>query len=346
MYGCAWVHIDVTLASGRVLSLQHSGADDAGIRVSDKGKVRFFVDEGTRYESEANVPTGEWVFLEMLFDGSDVYGRVNGVESTKVTASFDFSTASGATSLGSVAGSSTNPFLGEMCGACIGQSSYNLSISYPLAELSGPTCYDTSGNGNDGTITSVSGIVNQRAARQDVYHRNFDNGCTLYEHATLDNLLVPYLDSGIPYPSPTVPAGYTKTEDIPAGKHLGNIETGVIWDGAAQDVAEAIANPFWGNGVSLLTKYYSDFLNHVNYENNVLCERITISTGAKVINYVITYLSTKMFTPVEYQKNASFLKNDEGDSLVPAEVTAGTGIGPNGAWADNGDGHILFVEDA
>ncbi len=59
----------------------------------------------------------------------------------------------------------------------------NTSLHYNFAELSGPKVRDTSvnattglKNGNDGTITSVSGIDVMREARQDIYHRNLNYG--------------------------------------------------------------------------------------------------------------------------------------------------------------------------
>ncbi len=47
-----------------------------------------------------------------------------------------------------------------------------------FSEASGWTLYDTSGNSNNGEITSTSGLTTMRAARQDVFFPNLLHGCS------------------------------------------------------------------------------------------------------------------------------------------------------------------------
>jgi len=78
----------------------------------------------------------------------------------------------------------------------------------PISEGAGTTSYDKSGN-ND--ITWVNAPT---WSTQDVFAANFEHGFSLYEHATLDPLRVPYGDDGSPL-TITPPSGYTKTSDNP-----------------------------------------------------------------------------------------------------------------------------------
>jgi hypothetical protein len=78
-----------------------------------------------------------------------------------------------------------------------------------LAEGSGNIAYDTSGN-NHGTY-----VNNPANTLQDVNHSNLELGFSLYEHATLDPIRVPYGINGNPLVI-TPPTGYTLTADRPA----------------------------------------------------------------------------------------------------------------------------------
>ncbi len=74
--------------------------------------------------------------------------------------------------------------------------------------------YDVSGNGNHGTLVTISG------ATQDLFFYNSAMGYSLYEHASSPDIWVPYGVDGSPL-SITPPAGYSKTVDVPGGKHSG-----------------------------------------------------------------------------------------------------------------------------
>jgi hypothetical protein len=52
-----------------------------------------------------------------------------------------------------------------------------VQVHYNFSEGSGPTVYDTSGNGNHGTITTgAGGLTTFWSGKQDVFHRNYDKG--------------------------------------------------------------------------------------------------------------------------------------------------------------------------
>jgi len=79
---------------------------------------------------------------------------------------------------------------------------------YPLAEGAGVIAYNTD-TGNHGTLTN-----SPTWSTQDVFAANFEFGFSLYEHATLDPIRVPYGENGSPL-TITPPSGYTKTSDNP-----------------------------------------------------------------------------------------------------------------------------------
>ena len=85
--------------------------------------------------------------------------------------------------------------------------------SFPFSEGAGSTAYDSSGNGNHGTITNAT-LSSFWGTTQDEYAGNFKNGHTKYTHASLDDLRVPYGNDGSPL-SITIPTGYTKEADHP-----------------------------------------------------------------------------------------------------------------------------------
>jgi hypothetical protein len=90
-----------------------------------------------------------------------------------------------------------------------------------LAEGAGVAGYDSSGNGNHGTIENA---VSNWGATQDIVHSNLLNGFSLYEHASSDPLRVPFDSTGNPI-SISPPTGYTLTGHRPAGAYHNDAET-------------------------------------------------------------------------------------------------------------------------
>jgi hypothetical protein len=80
-----------------------------------------------------------------------------------------------------------------------------------MAEGAGSTAYST--GTNHATL-----VGNPTWVLEDgIPSSNLDDGFSLYEHASLDPIRVPYGDDGQPL-TITPPAGYTKTSDNPASK--------------------------------------------------------------------------------------------------------------------------------
>jgi hypothetical protein len=135
------------------------------------------------------------------------------------------------------------------------------------SETSGDTTYDISGNGNDGTLSGT--IATMRTTDDDAPANNIDNGFSLYEHATSDDLLVPYGDDGNPL-TITPPVGYTKTSDNPpcgVGRIHNYAESRVR---QKDENTEFLTNPFWSaDGINYDAKSIEDILAHYNLDDNV-----------------------------------------------------------------------------
>jgi hypothetical protein len=85
-----------------------------------------------------------------------------------------------------------------------------LVSSNPIAEGEGAVSYDVTGNGND-----ITWVNTPAWSTQDNFANNVANGFSLYEHASLDPIRVPYGSDGSPL-SITAPSGYSKTSDNPS----------------------------------------------------------------------------------------------------------------------------------
>lgn len=216
-------------------------------------------------------------------------------------------------------------------------------FEYAFTEKSGNKLYDVSGNGNDASITSTSGLATMWAGLQSETHYAFESGYSLYEHATSDDIYVPYGTNGSPL-TITPPSGYTKTRDTAgvSGTQIHNGAPTLLRQKAAN--TEFLTNPFWSaDGISYDKKSASDLYNHLNWDNNVIVNATAIYDIAGVLTWAID----KQWTPFEYNQMIIWLASQGSTvtNLVPAEVTAGTGIGPDLDWADNGEGKILLVVD-
>jgi len=156
------------------------------------------------------LPFDSWVTIEVDYNvsGEATEMRVEGV--TEWT---------GVAPVGSTAGSSNFSFGARDSSGFglfyIGVASSleitgDTSIRFPLAEGTGSTAYNTDGT-NHATL-----VGNPTWVREDgIPSSNLDDGFSLYEHASLDPLRVPYGDDGQPI-TITPPTGYTKISDNPA----------------------------------------------------------------------------------------------------------------------------------
>lgn len=104
-----------------------------------------------------------------------------------------------------------------------GDTSVAADTHWPFAEDAGITAYDVSGNDNHGTLTNFT-LAAAWGTTQDVYHYNITKGFSLYEHASTDDMYVPYGADGNAL-SITPQTGYTKTRDNPSGAWHNGAET-------------------------------------------------------------------------------------------------------------------------
>jgi len=97
-----------------------------------------------------------------------------------------------------------------------------------------------------------------------------------------------------------------------------------------QDEAALNTNPFWYSS-GFLKKSASDLYTHLNWDNNVIINGTDFCDIKDVATWPIDY----EWTPTAYEKMIAWLTahGSTVGNLVPVEVTAGTGIGPNLDWA-------------
>ena len=124
---------------------------------------------GTQYDTQlATLPKDRWVHYSVNFDGTDIYTYINGTLShTRATVGGSIAITNNEIIIG--ANNLSNYFRGWMSNLVIAphmtaqqvQDLYNkgtiptgATAVYPLSEGAGTVAYDTSGNGNNGTITS------------------------------------------------------------------------------------------------------------------------------------------------------------------------------------------------
>lgn len=173
----------------------------------------------------------------------------------------------------------------------------SLVSSYSMAEGAGNTHYDGSGNGNDGTAINITEAT-YWGSTQDVYHANILNGYTLYEHATLDPIYVPYGNNSNPL-SITPPEGFTKTADYPAGAWHNKAETKLKQHNAPALLQADEADDFWFNSSDVAqSKSYTDIVNNVNSGNRIMAD-------ISIMNQKKNFL---MFDPALTDPNLSDVK--------------------------------------
>jgi len=180
----------------------------------------------------------------------------------------------------------------SMC--CIYYSDTVWTAMWPMAEgVASGKVYDTSGNGNDGVITTGTGGLAAFWGLQDVFHNNLLDGFSLYEHATLEPLYIPYDVNGTPLVI-TPPSGYTKTSDNPPAIVHNGAETKIQQKAAN---TEFITNEFWSaDGITYDKKTFSNLINHINFDDNVF---VTAPSASSITN-IITYPIDREWTYNDY----------------------------------------------
>lgn len=163
-------------------------------------------------------------------------------------------------------------------------------------------------------------LINGSWDKGDALHYNPEMGCTLYEHPSLDKILVPYLESGLPNLNIEVPVGYVKTADIPTGDYLGNVGTSIRVKTGTPDEYDILQIPFWSSdGFSFDVKTYSDL---VDANANPVVTLLDIG-DTLVVNGITTHLLSDERVPV--------LEDGLDDVLGLGITNPATGYGHNDA---------------
>ena len=158
--------------------------------------------------------------------------------------------------------------------------------------------WDRSGNGNHGTYTPTSGIDTMATTSDLVRPHNILNGFSLYTHATLPPLRVPYDINGDPLSSPPVPTGYTFHSEHPGGVVHNGAESNII--GTAD---ELIGDDLWHDGTDFVERTAAelkannndDDRTRVGYDSdgNILDIPIyAVAPTGRALLYLNNYLQT------------------------------------------------------
>jgi hypothetical protein len=108
----------------RSVSINHSNNDDIAIYWG-AGDSLVRIDDGTAYDINFPAAALEFMFVGLVFDGSVLSCYKNGTKIGSVSASFNFSTASGSLRIGSHASGAANFFNGRILQTSI----YNRDLS-------------------------------------------------------------------------------------------------------------------------------------------------------------------------------------------------------------------------
>jgi len=126
---------------------------------------------------------------------------------------------------------------GQVCGLRVTLNGTEVA-NVPMSERAGEICHNTADPDNPMTIFGATYPDAWTDNTQGVLAYNLSRGFSLYEHATLPPLYVPFAD-GEPHPGPVIPSGYTLTRHCPAGARNNGFEGaidktgGISWPGSA-----------------------------------------------------------------------------------------------------------------
>lgn len=244
--------------------------------------------------------------------------------------------------IGGVSGGASGPFLINCAWLDIaGVRAVNLTC----AEGPDLTIYNQAVGGTHFTITTTSGIDTMATMDDNATPWNILNGFSLYTHATLPVLRVPYDINGDPL-SITPPTGYTLVSEHPGGYLHNGAESGVK---QTDDLfIGGTPNFYSADGETQDSKTYTDFAAHHPFDLGLLLQWEDVA-GVCMLKEAIQMPFAYMWVPLWYIAALAYIQTYTSacgaSPLVPDEVTPGTGIGPDLDWADNGSGKVLLVED-
>jgi hypothetical protein len=165
------------------------------------------------------------------------------------------------------------------------------SLEWPLEELSGDTCYDVSGNGNHGTITTTSGIETMRSGRADgvpsyVAQYGFTDSAGVQIPALLDGT------ADATGGSITNPGGVTHN-----GGSYNLLQTDAYFEGGTVSFYSA-------DGTTADRKTYADMLAHYTSANGAY--NLWLKLVSPSVLRADQYPLDKDWTPSEITRNETF----------------------------------------
>jgi len=253
MNGITDTALDIT--TGEITMFGWLWSDDASVRnicgaksncyrfmdLQTNGDMNMYVGNGSsqsNFNQMGKLPLAQWCHVLWHYDGSNgnMQVFVNGVmikDKTNVSGRMSASNTNAyyPNSFDANAGGGNYGWFGGACGLGIMDRKATLAevrdiyhnnvlpsdgsvVSYfPVSEGGGVDSYNTA---NGDLHTDWTGIPTWGANGVPGYHNyNTIHGCSLYEHASLQDIYVPYGDDGAALVI-TPPTGYTKTADYPA----------------------------------------------------------------------------------------------------------------------------------
>ncbi len=245
-----------TFATGS--DYEDSVAHHFTVTVNSGGDLKYYVDEILIHETTIDHDTFGAHTLLVGYDGSGNYGEAQGFADLRI-----FTKALTASEIKFV---KTNGELGT------NPATTELEVHVPFSEGGGSVAYDKSPKENHISLVNPPSRV-----LQDVYHQNVIDGYSLYEHASLPDIFVPYGSDGNPL-SITPPSGYTKTSDHPAGAFHNGAETDIDVQNPDAPEAEGIESPWDYNDARVAPLYHRSDDGNSNADRFV--DLAAVPTGA------------------------------------------------------------------
>lgn len=314
-----------------------------GFDVSSRIQATASVGSGAKYAGPITISTEGWHTAKCSYDGSTLRLYLDGslIASNTTDLSGALIQCTGYKFKIGVIGneaSQDNYFSGKISYAKATNAS-GVLFGYTFASGPSATEYDISGNGNHGTYTTgaggIVGMATQEATGQ-IVPWNMVNGFSLYTHATLANLRIPY-SNGSPL-SITPPSGYSLDSEHPAGFFHNGAEvlilppSGVgLGNGEEMEVPTFDSPPFWTLGTGWSIPAVDSLINTTTAMSTATSAYFTPVAGA---NYLVI---------VEFAQNS--LDGTQislgGDSFV-AETSGSSGIVKAVLTTVNTDGISIY----
>jgi len=169
----------------------------------------------------------------------------------------------------------------------------------------------------DGTVFVGGGGESTfwRSNTQPFFHYKITDGYSLYEHATLEDLFVPYGADGNPLVI-TPPAGYTLTANVPRDAALSGI----------------LESKLYSDGLGFVDVSYADYLQWISYSDGFTWAKF--NADCLVTDSVITdYLDGSQFDEMDGWKGSGSC--GAGTAVLEVDI--------EGEYTLDIDGHLIIT---